>query len=177
MDQNNGILIRYAKSFKLRKTIKDGILARLATRNNRQDLGVVSVLNYLAHVIQTRGNTYDNDAGNHGMLFEMIDGVSNNGFSAQLQKLLGHFCAAHTRANAAGKNDHKHIFSCAHNYLRVINLRVCLQSYGHRKTNRLNSYIVSIIFISLKTIKVHVKTAHESHAEHIKSLYKRHRQE
>ena len=96
MNQNNRVLIRYAKPIKLRKTIKDGILTRLATWNNRQDLGVMSVLDNFAHMVYTRGNTNDNDTCNHRMLFKMVDGMSDNRLSAQLQKLLGNFSATHT---------------------------------------------------------------------------------
>ena len=96
VNQNNRIFIRYAKPFKLRKTIKDGILTRLATWNNRQDLGVMSVLDNFAHMVYTRGNTNDYDTCNHRMLFKMVDGMSDNRLSAQLQKLLGNYSATHT---------------------------------------------------------------------------------
>ena len=129
MNQDNRVLVRYAKPIKFGKTHKDGILTSLAARNDRQNLRVMSILDYFAHVVYTRSNTHDNNARHHRVLFKMVDGMSNNGLSAQFQKLLGDFCSAHTRSNAAGKNNHKHIFRCAHNYLRINNLARLLTNH------------------------------------------------
>ena len=95
MDQNNGVLIRYTKTIKLGQAIKDGILTRLAAWNNRKYFLVMGFVNDLAHVLHARLNAYDNNAIYHAVLLKMINGMRDNGLSAEFEKLLGNSSPTH----------------------------------------------------------------------------------
>ena len=95
MNQDNRALIRYTKPIKLGKTIKNGILTRLATRNDRKYFLVMGFVNDLAHVLHARLNAYDNNAIYHAVLLKMFNGMRDNGLSAEFEKLLGNSSPTH----------------------------------------------------------------------------------
>ena len=82
MNQDNRVLIRYAKPIKFEKTHKDGILTSLAARNNRKNLGVVRILYDCAHMVHARGNANNNNTSNHRMFFKVVYGMGDNGLAS-----------------------------------------------------------------------------------------------